>query len=50
MKFSNVNPLFSEKSYLKESISQINKDEIITKNKDQAKTFNNSFSSVVKNN
>ena len=35
-----VNPLFSEKSYSKESISIINKDGLITENKDLAKTFN----------
>ena len=35
-----VNPLFSEKSYSKESISLINKDGLITENKDLAKTFN----------
>ena len=32
-------PLFSEKSYLKESISLINKDDLITKDEDLAKTF-----------
>ena len=36
-----VNPLFSEKSYSKESIALINKDGLITKNEDLAKTFNN---------
>ena len=35
-----VNPLFSEKSYSKESISLVNKDGLITKNEDLAKTFN----------
>ena len=35
-----LNPLFSEKSYSKESISLINKDGLITENKDLAKTFN----------
>ena len=35
-----VNPLFSEKSYSKESISLISKDSLITKNEDLAKTFN----------
>ena len=35
-----VNPLFSEKSYSKESISLINKDGLITKNEDLAKIFN----------
>ena len=44
-----VNPLFSEKSYSKESISVINKDGLITKNEDLAKTFNIFFSSIVKN-
>ena len=44
-----VNPLFSEKSYSKESISLINKDGLITKNEDLAKTFNIFFSSIVKN-
>ena len=43
-----VNPLFSEKSYSKESISPINKDGLITKNEDLAKTFNTFFSSIVK--
>ena len=42
-----VNPLFSEKSYSKESISLINKDCLITENKDLAKTFNNFFSNIV---
>ena len=36
-----VNPLFSEKSISKESISLINKDGSITKYKDLAKTINN---------
>ena len=36
-----VNPLFSEKSYSKESISSINTDGLITKIEDLAKTFNN---------
>ena len=41
MKFwKTVNPLFSEKSYSKESISLINKDGLITKNEDLANTFN----------
>ena len=35
-----VNPLFSEKSYSKESISVINKDGLVTKNEDLAKTLN----------
>ena len=40
-KFSKtVNPLFSEKSYSKGSISLINKDDLITENEDLAKTFN----------
>ena len=40
-KFSKtVNPLFSEKSYSKESISFINKYGLITKNNDLASTFN----------
>ena len=43
-----VNPLFSEKSYSKESISLINKDGLITENEDLAKTFNNFFSNIVK--
>ena len=43
-----MNPLFSEKSCSKELISLINKDVLITKNEDLAKTFNNFFSSVVK--
>ena len=43
-----VNPLFSEKSYSKESISLINKDGLITKNEDLAETFNNFFSSIIK--
>ena len=43
-----VNPLFLETSYSKESISLINKDVLITKNEDLAKTFNNLFSSAVK--
>ena len=34
-----VNPLFSEKSYSKESISIINKDGLITENEDLAKTL-----------
>ena len=42
-----VNPLFSEKSYSKESISLINKDGLITENEDLAKTFNNFFSNIV---
>ena len=43
-----VNPLFSEKSYSKESISLISKDSVITKNEDLAKTFNSFFCSIVK--
>ena len=43
-----VNPLFSEKSYAKESISFINDDGLIRKSEDLAKTFNNFFSSIVK--
>ena len=43
-----VNSLFSEKSYSKESISLINKDGLVTKNEDLAKTFNIFFSSIVK--
>ena len=35
-----VNPLFSEKSYSKESISLINKDGLKTKNEDLPKTVN----------
>ena len=42
-----VNPLFSEKSYSKESISLINKDGLIVKIGDLAKTFNNFFSNIV---
>ena len=42
-----LNPLFSEKSYSEESISLINKDGLITKNEDLAKTFNNFFSNIV---
>ena len=42
-----VNPLFSEKSYSKESISLINKDGLITENEDLVKTFNNFFSNIV---
>ena len=42
-----VNPLFSEKSYSKESISPINKDGLITKNEDLAKTFINFLSNIV---
>ena len=44
-----VNPLFSEKSYSKESVSLSNKDGLITKNEDLAKTFDIFFSSIVKN-
>ena len=40
-------PLFSEKSYSKESISFINKDGLITENEDLAKTFNIFFSIIV---
>ena len=36
-----VNPLFSKRCYLKESISLINKDGLITKNEDLANTFYN---------
>ena len=43
-----MNPLVSEKSYSKESISLINNDGLITKNTDLAKTFNISFSSIIK--
>ena len=43
-----VNPLFSEKSYSKESISFINKDGLITKNEDLAKIFNPLFHNVEK--
>ena len=43
-----VNPLFSEKSYSKESIFLINKDSLITKSEDLAKTFDKFFSNVVK--
>ena len=42
-----LNPLFSEKSYSKESISLFNKDGLITKNEDLAKTFNNFFNNIV---
>ena len=42
-----VNPLFSEKSYSKESICPINKDGLITKNEDLAKTFINFLSNIV---
>ena len=42
-----VNPLFSEKSQSKDSISLINKDGLITKNEDLAKTFNNFFNNIV---
>ena len=44
-----VNPLFSEKSYSKESISLINKDGLITENEDLAKTFNIFFSNILNN-
>ena len=44
-----MNPLYSEKSYSKESISLINKDGLITENKDLGKTFNNFFSNIVNN-
>ena len=46
-----VNPLFSEKAYLKESIVTISKDKerTITKNKELAETFNSFFSSMVDN-
>ena len=40
-------PLFSEKSYSKESISLINKDGLITEIEDLAKTFNNCFGNIV---
>ena len=42
-----VNPLFSEKSYSKESISIINKDGLITENEDLAMTFKIFFSNIV---
>ena len=46
-KFSKtVNRLFSEKSYSKESISFINKDDLITE-KYLSKAFNNFFSNIV---
>ena len=44
-----VNPLFSEKSFSKEFISLINKDGLITKTEDLAKTFHNFYSSIEKN-
>ena len=40
-------PSFSGKSYSKQSISLINKDGLISKNEDLAKTFNNIFSNTV---
>ena len=40
-------PLFSKKYYSKESTSLINKDGLIPKNEDQAKTFDNILSNVV---
>ena len=43
-----MNPLFSEKSYSKESIALTNKDGLITKYEDPAKTLNNFFSNIVK--
>ena len=41
-----VNPLFSEKSYSKESISPINKDGLITKKEDLTKTFKGAVSDL----
>ena len=43
-----VIPLFSEKSYSKESISLIDKDGLIRKNEDLAKTFNIFFQKYYK--
>ena len=42
-----VNPLFSEKSYSKESISPINKDGLITKKEDLTKTFKGALSGLI---
>ena len=42
-----MNLLFSEKSYSKEHISVINEDDLITKNEDLVRTFNNFFSNAV---
>ena len=42
-----VNLLFSENSYSKESIFVINKDGLITKNEDLARTCNTCFSNIV---
>ena len=42
-----VNPLFSEKSYSKESISPINKDGLITKKEDLTKTFKGAVSDLI---
>ena len=42
-----VNPLLSEKSYSKESISIINKDGLITENEDLAMTLKIFFSNIV---
>ena len=42
-----VNPLFWEKSYLKESISLINKYGLITKNKDLANIFNIFLNNII---
>ena len=46
-----INPLFSEKAYLKESITTISKDteRTITKNEELAETFHSFFSSMVDN-
>ena len=41
-------PLFTEKSYSRESISLIDKDGLITKNEDLAKTFNIFFQKYYK--
>ena len=40
-------PLFSKKYYSKESTSLINKDGLIPKNEDQAKTIDNILSNIV---
>ena len=45
--WKNMNPLFSESSYSKESISLINKDGLIKKNENLVKTFNNFFSNIL---
>ena len=42
-----VNPLLSEKSYPKESLSFTIKDGLIIEHEDLAKTFNNFFSNIV---